>query len=170
MFVDPISRSALCMACRLCCDGTLFDFVRVDPDEEPVLASVGVEVVSADDDGSRGFCQPCPVRSGGEGGGCGCYAARPATCRKYSCVTLQDVDRGVIGLEEAHKRVSVVRAAAGAMEALIPAGQSLAAVLGAVNRGEAADPQLLLRAGVMNLLLDRHFRKAGRRRLKGTSA
>lgn len=69
--------SALCLACGLCCDGSLFGFVPLEPAEIAPARARGLAVIAS----GRGFEQPCPALRGG----CTLYAERPAACRRFTC-------------------------------------------------------------------------------------
>jgi uncharacterized cysteine cluster protein YcgN (CxxCxxCC family) len=54
--VDALTQS-LCKRCGLCCDGTLFGFAKIRPDEDIVrLKMIGITTIC--DDGMR-FALPC---------------------------------------------------------------------------------------------------------------
>ena len=81
------SESALCAACGMCCDGTLFAHGMLEPGEaEPPDAAVTWE------EDARCFVQPCPQYNGG----CRIYADRPGACRAFRCSVLQDLATGQI--------------------------------------------------------------------------
>jgi hypothetical protein len=66
-----VDGSALCTACGLCCDGTLFHRANSKPEEEPILIAQGMEVVQT----PRGpkFALPCHHLQGTR---CGIYGER----------------------------------------------------------------------------------------------
>lgn len=75
----------LCLACGLCCDGTLFDNVRLGPDDAAsTLKSLGLPITQ-----SRArtpitfFPQPCSAL--GADRRCACYGDRPGQCRSFEC-------------------------------------------------------------------------------------
>ena len=151
----PEPSGDLCTACGFCCDGTLFNFGKASPAEEPVLAAAGFRMCNSAD-GQRGFTIPCHKL---ENRRCTYYDQRPATCRAYRCTTLIALDEGRITPTQAHHNVAAAQAAIAAIRALLPKGEELGPLLARVAAGEMADARLLLHAGVLNLLLDRHFRK-----------
>jgi hypothetical protein len=79
--------AALCQACGLCCDGSLFGRVDLEPDEVEPARRHGLHVL---DDG-RCFEQPCaalvPLDAVAElpGRACSTYEHRPASCRRFVC-------------------------------------------------------------------------------------
>ena len=97
--IDP--ASALCTACGMCCDGTLFDRVRVRADEEERIAALGLVIAPRGE--KRYFEQPCPRL---EGGCCTIYADRPFSCARYRCRLLVALDGGEVALPEALAKVT----------------------------------------------------------------
>jgi len=81
----------LCLACGLCCDGTLFDNVQLGADENakklktlglPVAVTRGRVAVSY-------FRQPCTALCADRA--CRVYADRPGQCRAFECGVYKDV-------------------------------------------------------------------------------
>lgn len=75
----------LCRSCGLCCDGSLFGRVRLNPDEvEPARRKLRVL------GSGKGFEQPCIAlaRTGSvldEQRVCAIYDERPLSCRSFAC-------------------------------------------------------------------------------------
>ncbi len=93
------SFSAICTACGMCCDGTLFNKAKiVDEVDEVLVQSLGLETFT-ENSGKRFFKQPCPQFKGC----CAVYEKRPNTCDKYLCRPLREVERKEISLEAARK-------------------------------------------------------------------
>ena len=82
------AASRLCVTCGLCCNGVMFQIVKLQPGESPkALAALGLKV-------KRGaFAQPCPAL---EGLRCSIYADRPTRCRLFECKQLKRVEAGEI--------------------------------------------------------------------------
>ena len=99
--------SALCLACRMCCDGTLFPGVVLHPGEEERLRALGLEARFGENGGQYTMRQPCPADSAG---GCTIYASKPVECGRYNCATLQALDRGEIDSLEARRRIDEILA------------------------------------------------------------
>ena len=87
--------SDLCLACGLCCDGTLFSDVTLPKEGiSSALASAGIRLV---EDG-KAFEQPCPAHVACT---CSVYAGRPPSCRTFRCKTLRALERGKTSFERA---------------------------------------------------------------------
>ncbi len=81
----------LCLACGLCCDGSLFDGVQLEPGDDPTkLKALGLPVTF-----SRGrnpvarFPQPCKALCADRT--CQVYANRPGQCRIFECGVLKEM-------------------------------------------------------------------------------
>jgi Fe-S-cluster containining protein len=77
-----MSVTALCQACGLCCDGTLFSVVPLTPDDRPP-ASLAIDLRPS---GARALRQPCTALSGTC---CTVYEQRPLACRRYQCLLFE---------------------------------------------------------------------------------
>jgi hypothetical protein len=75
---DESDLATLCKACGLCCDGSLFGRVALEPDELEAARKNRLPLVR---DGSA-FEQPCTsyVQNA-----CTCYDERPRACRRFVC-------------------------------------------------------------------------------------
>lgn len=110
------SAEDLCLSCGLCCDGALFDFVKLEPaDDARKLQQLGLSVKV-----SRGrvpvarFPQPCAALC--QDRTCRIYLDRPRQCQEFECGVLKDAKAGQItyaaGLREvtkARRRADKVR-------------------------------------------------------------
>ena len=70
----------LCKQCGLCCDGTLFNTVPVDPATEHLFTRINMN--------PHGGCEqllPC--------GSCKIYEKRPQGCRSFKCGVLKDFEK-----------------------------------------------------------------------------
>ncbi len=113
------SGEQLCLACGLCCDGTLFDNVRLESAEEgTVVKALGLPVKT-----SRGqipfafFRQPCSAL--GDCRICRIYANRPGQCRSFDCQVLKDAQAGRITFDAAHRWVKQAQRKAGIIRRLL---------------------------------------------------
>ena len=77
--VSDADLGALCRACGLCCDGSLFGRAQLEPDEVATARKNRLRVVA--NEGS--FEQPCPALCAE--GTCTIYEERPRTCRRFVC-------------------------------------------------------------------------------------
>jgi uncharacterized protein len=99
----------LCVACGLCCDGTLFDLVKLEAgDDAAKLKTLGLPVAV-----SRGkapvarFPQPCAALC--EDRTCRVYADRPWQCRVFECGVFKDAKAGRITFAAALRLVRQAR-------------------------------------------------------------
>lgn len=103
------AEDQLCQACGLCCDGTLFDLVKLEAgDDRSKLKALGLPVKV-----SRGalpvarFPQPCAALC--KDRTCRVYADRPWQCRTFECGVLRDAKAGRISIAAALKLIRQVR-------------------------------------------------------------
>jgi Fe-S-cluster containining protein len=94
----------LCTRCGLCCDGSLFaDVVLAGSDESTALEVMGLEIEDDDEVDDRLLVQPCGALKGRR---CSIYPHRPECCRTFECRLLQEVERGIVGLEQAKEKIA----------------------------------------------------------------
>jgi uncharacterized protein len=84
----------LCQSCGLCCDGSLFGRVPLDPDEVARARRHRLHVL----DNGKAFEQPCTALSVGEPPSgarrvCSIYEDRPLSCRRFTCRLLARQER-----------------------------------------------------------------------------
>ena len=103
------SGEQLCLACGLCCDGTLFHHVTLEAgDDAKRLKALGLPVVA-----SRArtpvtrFPQPCAALCADRT--CRLYADRPRQCRAFECGVFKEVRTGRLGFAPALKLVKQAR-------------------------------------------------------------
>lgn len=145
--LEPVSPEALCTACGLCCDGTLFSVVHLAADEVDriPLAVIAGHVPPA-------FRQPCPAL---EGTRCAIYATRPGACRRFDCLLLHALRSGELSAAEALAVVAEARARIGALPFPIAHARRAPGALLPADR-----PAL----ETVERFLDRRFRGETRRR------
>ena len=172
MAAHPQARieNDLCTTCGMCCDGTIFDFVRVEDGEagrlSPHLA------LRAEPGHGTVFDQPCPQLKDRR---CAIYAARPARCARYECEVLRGVKAGTVDIEDAHRRVAQAQKLAGELTGALAAGATLTEARRALRdspaawQGEDPNPDERMRIArarlltvALNAFLDRHFRRKDR--------
>jgi Fe-S-cluster containining protein len=106
----------LCRACGLCCDGTLFDLVKLERNDDGAkLKTLGLPVKT-----SRGkapvtrFPQPCAALCADRS--CRLYADRPWQCRVFECGIFKEAKAGritfahaLVVVRQARRRADKVR-------------------------------------------------------------
>lgn len=96
---SPLSR--LCRGCGLCCDGSLFTHVGLEPGEADQLHALGIptRVLRS---GTEVLAQRCCALKGRD---CQIYADRPKSCAAYQCLLAESLLEGEVTLEEAEATV-----------------------------------------------------------------
>jgi Fe-S-cluster containining protein len=94
----------LCTRCGLCCDGSLFaDVELASGDEALALEVMGLEIEDDDEDDGGLLVQPCGALKGRR---CSIYPHCPECCRTFECRLLQEVKRGMTGVERAKEKIA----------------------------------------------------------------
>ncbi len=103
------SGEQLCRACGLCCDGTLFDLVKLERgDDAGKLKALGLPVsLSRGKKPGARFPQPCSALC--EDRTCRVYAERPWQCRTFECQLFKDAKVGRITFAAALRLVKLAR-------------------------------------------------------------
>jgi len=107
IFWSVDSSEDLCLSCGLCCDGTLYDFVMLEPGDDALrLQQLGLRVkVSRGRTPVTRFPQPCAALC--QDRTCRIYRDRPRQCQEFECGVLKDAKAGQItyaaGLREVKK-------------------------------------------------------------------
>lgn len=159
------SSQSLCLACGLCCDGTLFPWTELpSADEANAARAAGLNVVPHR--GRNVFLQPCPAYRD-----CVCtvYANRPPNCREFRCELLKNLEQGDISQEAAQQIVANTVAArnavlelAGAPSVNHPPLRALIRTCIKSRKERAAHARLFFNFIVLQKNLDRFFRKHAR--------
>lgn len=99
----------LCLACGLCCDGTLFDLVKLEASDDAVkVKTLGLPVkVSRGKVPVARFPQPCAALC--EDRTCRLYADRPWQCRVFECGVLKKAKAGEMTVAAALRVVTQAR-------------------------------------------------------------
>ncbi len=108
MIPEAFSSAAtrLCTACGMCCDGTMFQIVRMQPGEVPAeLGKLGLKIRCRD--GEYYMEQPCSALREKR---CTVYEQRPVRCRLFNCQQLGRVERGETTESEAMAMIIETRA------------------------------------------------------------
>lgn len=105
--------SALCVECGLCCDGSLFRFLPVEPQHAPRHHALSLPVVTQS--GRLAMPLPCAKL---EARCCSVYQARPPGCRAFVCHLGSRLEKNEVGfpaalglVREAHRLIEVLRGA-----------------------------------------------------------
>ena len=109
----------LCLACGLCCDGTLFDGVQLERgDDASHLQALGLPVIvfRAKNPIAR-FAQPCEALC--KDRTCRLYHDRPRQCRKFECKVFKEHKAGETDLASALRLVTKTRRQAGKVRKLL---------------------------------------------------
>ncbi|MFM8468537.1 MAG: YkgJ family cysteine cluster protein [Limisphaerales bacterium] len=102
--MTPALPDQLCLHCGLCCDGTLFRDVELQPGDDAVkLRELGLPIPRSARRVPR-FNQPCTALCADLK--CRVYADRPARCRQFECALFQAV---ATGKTEADAALKVIR-------------------------------------------------------------
>lgn len=103
------SGEQLCGACGLCCDGTLFDLVKLEAsDDAAKLKALGLPVkISRGAEPVARFPQPCAALCADRT--CRLYAHRPWQCRVFECGVFKDAKAGRIPFAAALRLVKQAR-------------------------------------------------------------
>ncbi|MBB5034444.1 YkgJ family cysteine cluster protein [Prosthecobacter vanneervenii] len=124
-FAEAATR--LCTACGMCCDGTMFQIVRMQPGDVPAaLGRLGLKIRCRD--GEYHMEQPCPAL---QEKGCTVYDKRPVRCRLFHCQQLLRMENGETTEAEVMTMIQDTRAQVAQVRGLIEAcglredGQSL---------------------------------------------
>jgi uncharacterized protein len=169
---EHVPEQNLCMACGLCCDGTLFKTARVDPDERLIeLQASGVQIHIENE--RRRLLLPCAAY---ENNICKAYYnERAKVCTEYQCKLLKQCLSGKITWDEAEEVVRTTQLHKKELEANLRkvyrfnSGKSLTDIFQRFigSHGGEADAivfrkkhaQLLLDYLAFNARLDLYFRK-----------
>jgi Fe-S-cluster containining protein len=152
--------ASLCLECGLCCNGVLFDQVRLQPgDRVKPLEAMGLKVKKR-----QFFPQPCQALCGTR---CTIYGNRPVRCREFACRQFQLVAEGRLAVSQASQKIAGAKDLAARVEQLLqgtagenrrkPLAQRVATALLVLPEGrEALDLQQAMQS--LQELLAVHFR------------
>ncbi len=102
--MKPSLTDTLCTRCGLCCDGSLFaDVELASGDNASGLEVMGLAIEDDDENDCGLLLQPCGALKGTQ---CSIYPHRPNCCRTFKCRLLQEVERGVVGVERAKSKIA----------------------------------------------------------------
>ena len=124
------SLGALCQACGLCCDGTLFSVVPLAPDDRPP-PSLTVETTPT---GARALRQPCSALAGTC---CIVYQQRPLACRGYQCLLYEALQSQEENLPGALAIVARAKALTAAVQPSLAVARATTPTASALHTAEA---------------------------------
>jgi Fe-S-cluster containining protein len=155
------AASRLCTACGLCCNGVLFQIVRLQPnDSVKQLESLGLSVRRKKREPY--FRQPCSFLND-----CTCtqYAARPTRCRLFECQQIKHLAAHEVTESEARQRIDEAKRRVAEVERLLlelgNADVHLPLLERYLQALETAAPELqplIEEMSGLNALLNEHFR------------
>lgn len=101
-----MAATRLCTACGMCCDGTMFQIVRMQPGEVPAeLGRLGLKIRCRS--GEYHMEQPCSALKENR---CTVYERRPVRCRLFNCQQLGRLKHGETTEAEAMELIAETRA------------------------------------------------------------
>ena len=95
----------ICLACALCCDGTIFRDVELSADDDHAEFR-SLRLPLPRNRGTIRLAQPCAALAG-----CWCqvYSTRPSRCREFDCGMLKAVQAGQLSAARAAGRIQQAR-------------------------------------------------------------
>lgn len=168
---DLSLESRLCLACGLCCEGTVFGFAVLEKDEVEQAAQIGL-TGTVTTDNLPTFSLPCSYL---DGACCTRYQDwRPSICSHYFCHVQKRTQRSELTEEEAFARITRARQLAADVAALLPEGMLMTHARDHFKRLAAKQPdltpeeaQFVVRMFVLERFLDAEFRGPKRSHLPG---
>jgi hypothetical protein len=113
MSIPRPHASELCFRCGICCDGTLFSYIKLDSEDHALAQRARLPLVK---DGERVLLkQPCSVLS--EDGRCSIYSDRPSACARYTCIVRKRYVEGALSFEESLAKIERTRDLAASIRA-----------------------------------------------------
>lgn len=161
--------SRLCLACGLCCDGTVYPYAVAREDEVARATDLGFSAIRTDD-GSLGYALPCHYLNGRA---CTRYLDwRPSVCGDYFCRVQARAASDEISEDEALGLIAKAQDLRDAMVMQLPqdvprpkARQHLEALAARGSKLEPADAAFAMRMFALERFLDSEFRLADQDRL-----
>jgi hypothetical protein len=162
------SSQSLCLTCGLCCDGTLFCGVPLEPNDDITpLKAVGINIIAGND--LTLLKLPCTAHKN-----CTCtiYANRPQRCRTFKCKLLKRFERDDISQQSALEIIDKVKSLKNKMNELtlaaaatVQSGEEILALMkrcqtdSSIGTTKQECAQVLLKFGELQIYLDRFFRE-----------
>jgi uncharacterized protein len=156
MIPQPADGARLCLACGLCCQGVLHDWVKIESDESGRMERLGLSVTARSQ--GAGFSLPCACYREGR---CAEYGNRPRSCSGYQCKLLRRHLSGEVTWEEGLQRVEQVKRLVASIRGRLGAsedGMSIWQQVRSSMDSSASDPELRMDVASLLTLCQRHFR------------
>ena len=162
--------SRLCLACGMCCNGTVYDDARLDAEEIDAAAVAGFSTCRPASAGAT-FALPCHYL---DGKACTIYDKwRPDVCSSYFCSLQERAAAGECTEAEALEIIATTLGLREQVTSVMLAGetfrQARARFDALATAGAALSPDdaaLAVRMLVLERMLDQHFRKPGEERVR----
>jgi len=166
---EPSLASRLCLACGMCCDGTVHDFAFLQEEDMAPAGACGFQTYRRAD-GTPAMQLPCHYL---DGAACRRYDQwRPSICGDYMCRLQKRTAAGEVTEAQALETIGITLASRAQVEALLRPGETLAqararfdAIAESGDTLSPDDAKLVVRLFVLDRLIDQHFRKPGKGRL-----
>jgi Fe-S-cluster containining protein len=160
--METSAASRLCLSCGMCCNGVLFEIVKLQPEDSiRELEKLGMKVNRKKTEPY--FKQPCSFLND-----CTCtiYTQRPTRCRGFECSQLKQLALGEITELEAQAKINEARRQVDQIKIMLAtAGDTMTAdsLTERLARVFAEQPDETLKSaiGELKLYLARHFRTLG---------
>lgn len=112
----PGPSENLCLACGMCCDGSLHNFTHLRTEEVIQAGKLGLRVAKVRQ-GTPIIWQPCKAYTRPD---CRVYLDRPRACRQYRCKLLNALESDSLDLSEALECVRKVQDQIAALRSQMP--------------------------------------------------
>lgn len=168
---DELSTaSKLCLACGLCCDGTIFGFALIEEAEVQDTARIGLQTIRTTND-EPAFLLGCHYL---DGAACTRYRDwRPSVCGDYFCQVQKRVGKQELAEDEAFSIIARARQMTEEVKTLLPPGVPIAQARRLFKDLAAKRPNLapdeatfVVKMFVLERFLDSAFRGAKRAHLR----
>jgi len=154
MTVINSATEHLCVSCGICCDGPLFDYAKLLPEEVPHARELGFEIVQLGEHSA--FALPCGNLCGTV---CQIYEVRPSRCRSYKCTTVEAMENGEIDRAEADRRVEATKVAVADVRKRLLPGETFLELRARFGDDPSPAPDFRLAMVKWDMTMDRYFRK-----------
>lgn len=166
---DLALESRLCLACGICCDGTLYPFALIGESEVEETAGIGLKTMRTTD-GIPAFLLACRYL---DGAACTRYQEwRPSVCGDFFCHVQKRARKEQITEDDAFTIIAQARKLIDDVKSLLPAGLPIAKARDEFKRLAAKQPDLtpeearfVVKMFVLERFLDAEFRGPKRRHL-----